>query len=79
VDGHTEEDKMGGTCGTCERENKYVPYSVLMGKPDLEEREQLKGLSVDVWMIFKWILKKLSGRLWTEFIWLRIAPSAGLF
>jgi hypothetical protein len=79
VGGHTEEDKMGGACGTCERESKYVPYSVFMWKPDLEEREQLKGVSVDVWMIFRWILKKLNGRLWTEFIWLRIAPSAGLF
>jgi hypothetical protein len=63
VDGHNEEDKMGGACGTCERENKYVPYSVFMWKPGLKEREQLKGLSVDVWMIFKWILKKLNGRL----------------
>jgi hypothetical protein len=70
---------MGGACGTGERENKYVPYSVLMWNPDLEEREQLKGVSVDVWMIFKWILKKLNWSLWTEFIWLWIAHSAGLF
>jgi hypothetical protein len=70
---------MGGACGTYERENKYVPYSVIIWKPDMEEREQLKGVSVDVWMIFRWILKKLNGRLWTEFIWLRIAPIAGLF
>jgi len=53
VDGHTEEDKIGGACGTCERDNKCVPYGVFMGKPDLEEREQLKGISVDVWMIFR--------------------------
>jgi hypothetical protein len=53
--------------------------TVFMWKPDREEREQLKGVSVDVLMIFRWILKKLNGRLWTEFIWLRIAPSAGLF
>jgi len=68
VDGHTEEDKIGGACGTCERDNKCVPYSVFMGKPDLEERERLKGVSVDVWMIFRWILKKQNGRLWTEFV-----------
>jgi len=69
---------MGGECSTCENDNKYVPCSVFMGKPDLEEREELKGVSVDVWMIFKWILKKMSRRLWTEFNWLRTAPSAGL-
>ena len=79
MDGHTEEDKMGGACSTRERDNKYVPCSVFMGKPDLEEREELKGVSVDVWMLFKWILQKLNGGLWTEFNWLRIAPSAGLF
>ena len=79
MDGHTQEDKMGGACGTCEGENKYVPYSVFMWKPDLEEREQLKDVSINIRMIFKWILKKLNGSLWTEFNWLRIAPSAGFF
>jgi hypothetical protein len=31
-----------------------------MWKPNLEQREQLKGVRADVWMILKWILKKLN-------------------
>jgi hypothetical protein len=43
---------MGEACGTGGRGNKYVPYSVFMGKIGLKDREQLKSVSVDVWMVF---------------------------
>jgi len=71
--------RWAGNVARVKEVNKYVPCSVFMGKPDVEEKEELKCVSVDVWMIFNWILKKLNGRLWTEFNWLGIAPSAWMF
>jgi hypothetical protein len=42
---------------------------------NLKKRDHLEGLGVDRMTIFKWISKKLSGRVCTGFIWLRIGTS----
>jgi hypothetical protein len=36
-------------------------------------------LRVDRRIILKWILKKQGGRVWTEYIWLRIWSNSGLY
>jgi hypothetical protein len=38
----------------------------------------LKDLGVDGWIILEWILGKYGGKMWIEFIWLRIQTSDGL-
>ena len=44
---------MGGTCGTCGRE-VHVEFL----SKDLRERDHVKDLGVDGWIIIKWIFKK---------------------
>jgi hypothetical protein len=41
------------------------------GKKTLKERYHLEDLSIDGTIILKWISKKLHGRMWSGFIWLR--------
>jgi hypothetical protein len=44
---------MGGTCGTRGRE-----VHVELLSEDLRERDHVKDLGVDGWIIIKWIFKK---------------------
>jgi len=39
----------------------------------------LDDLSVDGFMLLKWVLKKWDGMTWTGLIWLRIGTSGGVF
>jgi hypothetical protein len=45
---------------------------------NLLERDHLEEIGVDGRRMFKWILKKWSGRLWVGLICLRIGMSGGL-
>jgi hypothetical protein len=45
---------------------------------DLERRDHLKHLGLDRWIIFRWILNKLYGKVRTGFTWLTIASKDGL-
>jgi hypothetical protein len=44
----------------------------------LEGRNLLEGIGVDGRVILKLVLKKLGGRVWTGFIWLRLGTSGGI-
>jgi hypothetical protein len=44
----------------------------------MKTRDHLEDLGVDRRMIFKWIVKREDGRVWTGFIWLRIGTSGRL-
>jgi hypothetical protein len=59
---------MGGTCGTCGVEERFI-QGICWG--DLKERDHLEDPGVDVKIILKWILMKRNGA-WTGLIWLRI-------
>jgi hypothetical protein len=48
----------------------------LVGKS--EGKRPLEVLGVNRMIILEWILEKQGGKLWTEFIWLRIGTSDGL-
>jgi hypothetical protein len=45
---------------------------------NLKGRDHLADLGVDGRIIAEWILGKQVGKVWTEFIWLRIGNSGGL-
>jgi hypothetical protein len=45
---------------------------------NVRERDHLKDLVVNGWIILKWIFKKLYGKAWTGMIWLRIGKGRGL-
>jgi hypothetical protein len=42
-----------------------------------KEKDHLKDQGVDGKMGSKWIFRKLAGRVWSGFNWLRIGPVAG--
>ena len=44
---------------------------------DLWEKDHFRDLDVDGKIIKKWIFKKIEGRAWTIFIWLRIGADVG--
>jgi hypothetical protein len=44
----------------------------------LSERDSLENPDLDWSIILKWILKKLDGRAWIGFIWLRVRTVGGL-
>jgi hypothetical protein len=44
----------------------------------LEERDHQEYLDTDGRIIFRWILERKFGALWTGFIWLRTGTSVGL-
>jgi hypothetical protein len=48
----------------------------LMGYP--KEGNCLVGVGIGEMIMWKWILKQYGGRVWTEFIWLRIWTSKRL-
>jgi hypothetical protein len=50
-----------------------------LGSENPNERDKSQDLRVDGRIILEWILKKLDGRLWNGFIWLRIGTNDGLF
>jgi hypothetical protein len=50
-------------------------YNILVGKP--ERKRPLQGLVIDRTVILEWILKEYGGKVWTEFVWLRIRTSDG--
>jgi hypothetical protein len=64
---------MNGACGLCGGEEMH---RVLVCK--LKGRDCVEELSIDGRIILKWILKRLSGRVWTELIWLAIETSGRL-
>ena len=39
----------------------------------MKEGDHLGDLDIDIIIIFKWILSKQEGRVWTEAVWLTIA------
>ena len=45
----------------------------------MKERDHLEDLHMDGRIILKLILRDYNGRMWTEFSWLRIGYSGGLF
>jgi hypothetical protein len=45
---------------------------------NLRGRDHAKELSANYKIILEWILGKLGGKAWTEFIWLRIGTNGGL-
>ena len=57
---------MGGACGT---------HAYRIRLENLKETVCLGDLSIDVWIILKWTLKKQGGRGWTVFIWFRTGTS----
>jgi hypothetical protein len=44
---------------------------------NLKGQDHLEDLGIDEKLILEWILKKLGGKVWTGFIWLRIGTSGG--
>jgi hypothetical protein len=44
----------------------------------MKGRDHSEDLGVDGRIILEWILGKYGGKVWTGFIWLRIATSDGL-
>jgi hypothetical protein len=51
-------------------------YKILVGKH--EGKRPLGRICVDGRIILEWILRKLGGKGWTGFIWLRIGTNGGL-
>jgi hypothetical protein len=45
---------------------------------DLQGRAHSRDLGVDGRVILKWIFKRLDGKVWNGFIWLRIGTSGEL-
>jgi hypothetical protein len=39
---------------------------------NLKETGHFENPNIDGWIILKWILKKKNGKVWTEFMWLKI-------
>jgi len=64
---------MGGACSTHDMRNAY---KILVGKH--EGKRPLGRICVDGRIILEWILRKLGGKGWTGFIWLRIGTNGGL-
>jgi len=44
---------------------------------NLKARDHLEDLSIDG-KVLEWILGKYGGKVWTEYIWLRIGTGGGL-
>jgi len=64
---------MRGACGMYGGEEMH---RVLVC--NLKERDFVEELSIDERIILKLILKSLSGRVWTELMWLGIETSSRL-
>jgi hypothetical protein len=45
---------------------------------NLKGRDHSEELRINGRIILEWILGKLGGKVWTEFIWLRIGTRSGL-
>jgi hypothetical protein len=43
-----------------------------------KERDHKEAKYIGGWIIFKWILERYDGVVWTGLIWLRIAIGGGL-
>jgi hypothetical protein len=50
-------------------------YNILV--KNLQERDHLENKDVDRRIILEKILRKYGGKLWTGFMWLRLATSGG--
>jgi hypothetical protein len=59
---------MGGECSTCGTDEKCLKS--LVEKP--AGKRPLGRIRCDGRIILKWNLRKQGGKVWIEFIWLRI-------
>jgi hypothetical protein len=82
-------DPHGSTLGFLDAEREYNSYIKIDRErikihnkiliEELEGKRPLERIRLAWEDMLKYILKKLYGRLWTRFIWLRIGISGGFF
>jgi hypothetical protein len=70
---YIKQDEIGTSFSTHGRSHSQ---RILVEKP--KGKRPLEDLGVYAMIILKWILKKWSGRVWTELICLRIHTKGGL-
>jgi hypothetical protein len=58
-----KKNEMGGACGTCGKEEKYIKC---FGGGDVREIKHLEDPNVDGSVILKWIVKKWRGMDWID-------------
>jgi hypothetical protein len=66
---------MGGMCSTRGSDEKCIQY---FGCWNVKGRDHSENLVKDGRIILEWFLGKLSRKLGTGFIWLRLRTSGGL-
>jgi hypothetical protein len=67
------EEEMGRACSTHGRDKKCTQD----WSENLKGRDHVEDVRLNGNIIFEWILGKLSGKLWSGCIWLRIGTNSG--